>query len=65
MTSKNKLQKSENVNLSSKDRACMIRQSDKILTSLDPKSDNFNFELWAKKVRQQMLTALQEQASSS
>ena len=65
MTSRQEFQKSENVNLSSKDRACMVSQPDKILTSLDPKSDNFNFELCAKEVRQQMLIALQERASSS
>ncbi|VEP17121.1 hypothetical protein H1P_5500003 [Hyella patelloides LEGE 07179] len=65
MISKNKLKKSEDVNLPFESSACIVRQSDKILTSLDPKSDDFNFELWAKEVRQQMLNALQERASSS
>ena len=40
-------------------------RSDKILTSLNPYSDNFNFELWSSEVRQQMLTALQKPSSSS
>jgi hypothetical protein len=40
-------------------------QPDKILTSLNPNSDRFNFELWAREVRQQMLTALQKRLSSS
>ena len=33
---------------------------DKILTSLNPHSSHFNFELWAQEVRQQMQTALQK-----
>ena len=37
----------------------------KILTSLNPYSDNFNFELWSREVRQQMLDALQKRLSSS
>ena len=40
-------------------------QSDKILTSLNPHSEDFNFELWAKEVRQQMLTVLQQRLSSN
>ena len=39
--------------------------SDKILTSLNPNSDNFNFELWSREVRQQMLDVLQKRLSSS
>ncbi len=40
-------------------------QPDKILTSLNPRSKGFNFELWAREVRQQMLTVLQQRLSSS
>ncbi len=39
-------------------------QSEKILASLDPRSDRFNFQLWSCEVRQQMLTALQKQSNS-
>ncbi len=39
-------------------------QLNKILTSLDPQSKDFNFELWAREVRQQMLTVLQQRFSS-
>ncbi len=39
--------------------------SDKILTSLNPQSENFNFELWAREVGQQMKTALYKRLSSS
>ena len=34
-----------------------ISPPDRISTSLNPKSDYFNFELWAREVRRQMLTA--------
>ncbi|MDJ0680555.1 MAG: hypothetical protein QNJ18_11905 [Xenococcaceae cyanobacterium MO_167.B52] len=34
--------------------------NDKILTSLNPYSNNFDFELWSRAVRQQMLDALQK-----
>ena len=40
-------------------------QSNKILTSLDPQSENFNFELWAREVGQQMKAALYNHLSSS
>lgn len=30
------------------------------LTSFNPNSEHFNFELWSKEVRQQMLIALQK-----
>lgn len=39
-------------------------QLNKILTSLDPQSQDFNFELWAREVRQQMLTVLEQRFSS-
>ena len=39
-------------------------QLNKILTSLDPQSKDFNFELWAREVRQQMLTILQQRLNS-
>lgn len=39
-------------------------QPNKILTSLDPQSKDFNFELWAREVRQQMLTILEQRYSS-
>ena len=38
------------------------RLLDDNLSLIDPKSDNFNFELWAVKVSQQMKTALEEKA---
>jgi len=38
------------------------RPLDKNLSLLNPKSDHFNFELWARKVSQQMKTALQVKA---
>lgn len=41
-----------------------IAQSDKSLNSFDPKSNHFNFELWAKEVHQQMLTALEQSLRS-
>ena len=39
-------------------------QPNKILTSLDPQSKNFHFELWSREVRQQMLTVLEQRLSS-
>ena len=39
-------------------------QPDRILTSLNPQSEDFNFQLWAREVRQQMLTVLQQRLSS-
>ncbi|MDJ0589934.1 MAG: hypothetical protein QNJ72_08045 [Pleurocapsa sp. MO_226.B13] len=50
MTSKTKIQKS---------------QPDKILTSLNPNSEHFNFDIWAREVRQQMRTVLQQRLKSS
>ncbi|MGK7950002.1 MAG: hypothetical protein AB4368_14765 [Xenococcaceae cyanobacterium] len=40
-------------------------RSEKILATLDPSSDRFNFEVWSSEVRKQMLTALQKQSNSS
>ncbi|GAB4542028.1 MAG: hypothetical protein Tsb0014_34370 [Pleurocapsa sp.] len=40
-------------------------QPDKTSTLLNPHSKDFDFELWAKEVRQQMLTVLQERFISS
>ncbi len=39
--------------------------SDKISSLLNPCSDNFNFELWSTKVRQQMLDVLEKRLVSS
>lgn len=39
-------------------------QPDKMLTYLNPHSNDFNFDLWAREVRQQMLIALQQRLSS-
>ncbi len=38
--------------------------TEQIVISLNPKSTHFNFEFWAKEVRHQMLTALQQRSSS-
>ncbi len=40
-------------------------QPDKISLVLNPHSEDFNFELWAREVRQQMLTALRQSLTSS
>ena len=40
-------------------------QLDKIVTSLNPHSKDFDFELWAREVRQQMLKVLQQRLSSN
>ena len=40
-------------------------QPDKISSSLNPRSEHFDFELWARKVRQQMMAALEEKSRSS
>ena len=37
-----------------------ISPPDRISTSLNPISDYFNFELWAREVRRRMLTALKK-----
>ncbi|MGK7894668.1 MAG: hypothetical protein AB4372_13840 [Xenococcus sp. (in: cyanobacteria)] len=50
MTSKNKSQKD---------------YSAQMLTSLNPYSDNFDFELWSREVRQQMLDVLQKRLVKS
>ncbi len=40
------------------------RQDCEILTSINPNHENFNFDIWAKMVRQQMLTVIQDNLSS-
>ncbi len=39
-------------------------RGDKIATSLDPHSKDFNFELWAREVRLQMLTVVRQSLNS-
>ena len=50
MTSKNELKRNH---------------SDKILTELNPQSQHFNFELWAREVDRQMKAAFGKRSSSS
>ncbi len=40
-------------------------QNLKVLASVNPNSDNFNFELWARAVRAQMVAALEKRLCSS
>jgi hypothetical protein len=40
------------------------RQDCEILTSINPNHENFNFDIWAKMVRHQMLTVIQDNLSS-
>jgi hypothetical protein len=40
------------------------RQDRDILTSINPNHENFNFDVWAKMVRHQMLTVIQNNLSS-
>ena len=41
-----------------------MTQPDKSINLLDPQSHHFNFELWAKEVRQQMLAAFEKSLRS-
>jgi hypothetical protein len=40
------------------------RQDCEILTSINPNHENFNFDVWAKMVKHQMLTVIQNNLSS-
>ena len=40
------------------------RQDCEILTSINPNHEHFNFDIWAKMVRHQMLTVIQNNFSS-